>query len=90
MEKDFLSMISMIIGVHNTVRTDILLNELGIRPLKYQWLKRMVSFWSKLVALPENHLYSKGFMLLWSHHPLTLMGGIVYGGYQEYRLPIPN
>jgi hypothetical protein len=58
-EKDFLKMLRMIVGVRSTVKTDLLLSELGIRPLKYQWLKRMVTFWNALVQLPEHNLHAQ-------------------------------
>lgn len=59
LEKAFLKMLRAIVGVRTTVKTDIFLTELGVRPLKYQWLKRMVTFWNALVNLPENHLYAQ-------------------------------
>ena len=59
LEKDFLTMLRRIVGVRSTVKTHIFLTELGVVPLRLQWLKRMVTFWNALVQLAENHLYAQ-------------------------------
>ena len=61
LEADFLYMLKMLLGVRATTPTPVVLRELGVIPLNFQWLKRVATFWNSLQALPPGHLFSVVF-----------------------------
>lgn len=59
LETDFRSMLRMVVGAGNTVSQEVLLEELGLHPVRHHWMRRVVTFWNSLVKLPETHMYAR-------------------------------
>lgn len=66
LEKDFLLMLRMLVGVRRTTATPVLLQELGVTPIRFHWLKRMATFYNSLLTLPPDHLFSAVLHDSWS------------------------
>ena len=52
-----LRMLKEITGVRGSTSTDILLAELGLKPLQHVWLLRAAKFWNSLAGKPPGNLY---------------------------------
>jgi hypothetical protein len=52
-------MICSMVGAGKMVSLDILLTELGLKPIRHQWLQKVVTFWNSLVQLPEDNMYAQ-------------------------------
>ena len=52
-----LQMLKEITGVRGSTSTDILLAELGLKPLHHVWLLRAAKFWNNLAGKPAGNVY---------------------------------
>ena len=59
LELSFRTMLRMMVKAGDNVQQDILLAELGIHPIRHQWLQRVVTFWNSLTQLPDTHMYAR-------------------------------
>ena len=53
-----LQMLKEITGVRGSTSTDILLAELGLKPLQHVWLLRAAKFWNNLAGKPAGNIYN--------------------------------
>ena len=51
-------MLKEIVGVRSSSPTDILLAELGLKPLQHVWLLRADKFWNNLACKPPGSIYT--------------------------------
>ena len=53
-----LQMLKEITGVRGSTSTDILLAELGLKPLQHVWLLHAAKFWNSLAGKPAGNIYN--------------------------------